>query len=1590
MLPILAAPPSAAAAATRVYYSVGTSAADLKAGTPTVTITAGIATFSAAQPDNVGVGDQVTYNGATIAYISGRTSSTQYKLTTATGTTPANIAGATVNSIRRAFASLTVAEANSSNGSHLATANLVGANIQLNWPCYNDGVLTDSLRINGYTTGPANYIRVYTPTSSNEVGVSQRHRGGFGTGFQLNGTANAVAIQIDDEYVRVEGLVVQHTVTNNSAVWAVWSDPALTTSDVRISHNIVKGVITGGVTGGPSGIEVGTAGAGQVFRVWDNVVYNFNTTNGVGISLDNGIAYVFNNTVFNCFIGVWKSSGVTGQVRNNVSINDALNASFTDYVNLAGPPAVTQSNNVSSDATATGTGSQTGRAAYSGYFKNTTSGTEDFHLRNYSLSLWGSSGADLSSDANLPVIDDIDGGLRMRPDIGADEFGACCALSTTEVTGSTITITGTSQFEMRFNAATGGGIDQLYDLVEDPTKTYDLAGGVNDLRTLHDFEIAPNGGAFSGVNHTTEDNSSGSRVDLLEATSTRVRVRQDALFQADGGTNILGGIEGFGDYSVYGSGRTAVGWTEKDWNTPLFTYARRQIGMAAHYTGSAPLNSYTPCYEGNAACNSSGAGGAAADWLLGVRNSAGARTDFLTILSQDWVQATTVEYLALSGAGQEFSDQVWQQAGAGTAASQAWNLLTYFKPTSFTAAVGPQDPAVISRSTDYRTPDSPGITTGLSWQDADENTASDNFNEAEAAYLFSLDAALGLRFTMNGSVTNRFAPFFKIRRWRAFHPPATITFDPDAGGAAPSVTLVRNVGYVADVKPLSRASFARDLLWHSTLQDAAAVTAPDVGTGGQVIGSVSFPTARYGAGAGVPGIGSYVTARVTDASSLLTGNFDKAKGAVEFWYKPDWASNDFVAHEIAGVFSAASNYFMLQKTVANNLEFRIFASSTTSNCSVAAGTLWVANQWVHLRIEWDDTAALASQQAVFLNGANLNCVPTFDYNSGNLVLGANRDFIFGDADNTDGENGTGVFDEVHIYGGSAAAPQPLAHGGLTSDTREYLRSATPARNFQYAFAPVDTTRRGRYAYFGSDSKWSGLNVYLSVPGSSAGALDLQWQFWNGTTWTTLESGFSFTDPTAHLTANGSIYWTGDPAGWKPSSVNGGPDLYYVRAYLTNASAAYTTPPTESEITTDLLLFQYCGDVTAANQEFTFAAPVATAVGLLSFSAAGADGAVELAWRTGSEVDNLGFHLHRSLAEGGPWTRVTSSLIPGQGFSATGAAYAWRDSGLQNGTRYFYRLEDVDSKSVSTFHDPVSAVPQAGATTVPLPPPPGGGGSGGGGSESGSGSGFPLSCPSWALAQLGSSASYTCEIHGDPAATSFRVLSRTSRSALVELETGGFLTARDATGRVRTLLPGFDSLSDPLAPALPLKRARLDGVVGRQARIGSIQARENRFFTGLVAAAVGYPQAVVARDGTVQPGRREAELGLSRGVFPRVQARLGGEGFQGEDKTLALELMPLRYDASRGALVLSRRLTVRVDFAGAEPSEVGRGRLGRRIRPSRSDGSAYAFLATSQKGLHSRRLRDALPGTTPAPRPRHAETHEDCGPLVARLGRRSSG
>ena len=79
----------------------------------------------------------------------------------------------------------------------------------------------------------------------------------------------------------------------------------------------------------------------------------------------------------------------------------------------------------------------------------------------------------------------------------------------------------------------------------------------------------------------------------------------------------------------------------------------------------------------------------------------------------------------------------------------------------------------------------------------------------------------------------------------------------------------------------------------------------------------------------------------------------------------------------------------------------------------------------------------------------------------------------------------------------------------------------------------------------------------------------------------------FTDLTGSLTRDGTIFWGADPAGWSPAAaVASWPSLYYVRASLSGGS--YGTYPTESQVKTDILLFQYLGSLTAAGRRFVLA------------------------------------------------------------------------------------------------------------------------------------------------------------------------------------------------------------------------------------------------------------------------------------------------------------------------------------------------------------------------------------------------------------------
>lgn len=130
-------------------------------------------------------------------------------------------------------------------------------------------------------------------------------------------------------------------------------------------------------------------------------------------------------------------------------------------------------------------------------------------------------------------------------------------LTTTEAAG-TLTVTAPDYFDMTFSTSAGGGVQQFHDLTSGPNNNLDLAGGESVMKALF-FDTM----AFGGIWYNSAQNDVEPEIDLLEATPTRVKVRQEAFYQREGGTALIAGIKGVGDYAIYPSGRMALRWNRR-------------------------------------------------------------------------------------------------------------------------------------------------------------------------------------------------------------------------------------------------------------------------------------------------------------------------------------------------------------------------------------------------------------------------------------------------------------------------------------------------------------------------------------------------------------------------------------------------------------------------------------------------------------------------------------------------------------------------------------------------------------------------------------------------------------------------------------------------------------------------------------------------------------------------------------------------------------------------------------------------------------------------------------------------------------------
>ena len=401
-----------------LYRSVGTDSADLNTDSRQVVVSGSTATFAGVMPNNVGVGDAIQYvsGGAyQVAFIHARQSAQVYTVKDWEGNAPL-AATLTDCNVYRVYNSLFNWESNSVANVNanidasvddycvMPSTNLTTDNTIAMVPCYAAATAdATSTTIDGWATGIGNYIDIYTPTASTEVGTSQRHSGVWGNGYRMDGAS----MSIDDEYVRVDGIAMRReggliSISGQTGVGDVYI------SNCWLNNN-------------------SAAGNGDLFTIASDVYVTAYVWNTMGISdSTNTNADVFDYSggtamayFYNCTAIANNSSGFDAvnykaYIVNCLAYISGSGTGFSDHIAYG-------AYNASNDGSAPGTGSRTGQA-----FTFVDAANNNYLLADADEGA-KDHGEDLSNDLTISFTTDILGTTRPTGDawdIGANETPA--------------------------------------------------------------------------------------------------------------------------------------------------------------------------------------------------------------------------------------------------------------------------------------------------------------------------------------------------------------------------------------------------------------------------------------------------------------------------------------------------------------------------------------------------------------------------------------------------------------------------------------------------------------------------------------------------------------------------------------------------------------------------------------------------------------------------------------------------------------------------------------------------------------------------------------------------------------------------------------------------------------------------------------------------------------------------------------------------------------------------------------------------------------------------------------------------------------
>jgi len=425
-----------------VYLSVGTSDADQKTGTPTMTIAGSpkVMTFSTAQTGNIGVGDIVD---ATLKYmIVSKTDTSNWGVRLISGLAASDVGSdTTVTTIKRAFNSIEAAmhgtTPGAANASHLNTLDLVAAGFTLFIACYADGPDSSLTTIDStWDTDATNRIEIFAPVKTSQVNNPQRTDYiQDGSGYEIKSTAGTARsnFELMADFVTVKAIKIVRTSTNDDFRHAIDMQPG----GNRGNDNTVEKCFVICESGNGDAVLVKhTQSDTSALRakIKDNIIISESSICDSGLSSQAGFAnlaseqsHIYNNVIYGSYTDravSLRSIDETNDAgrqdfKNNYIFNDTANNDivFQDtYTN-----AVVNFDFNSTDSTQGGTNNSNFRTEVADVdFVDETNGSLDLHIQSTSDLVNNGIGPSSDSETNTADIDD-DAREGTTCDVGVDE-----------------------------------------------------------------------------------------------------------------------------------------------------------------------------------------------------------------------------------------------------------------------------------------------------------------------------------------------------------------------------------------------------------------------------------------------------------------------------------------------------------------------------------------------------------------------------------------------------------------------------------------------------------------------------------------------------------------------------------------------------------------------------------------------------------------------------------------------------------------------------------------------------------------------------------------------------------------------------------------------------------------------------------------------------------------------------------------------------------------------------------------------------------------------------------------------------------------